>query len=85
MKLRYKSIWKSGIEDEQSSFETKEKLNLLKWQEAAAERAEKIFGVLDVNSDGELNEDEFIRGCLDDDDLVNLLNAGGCDPDDDYD
>jgi len=54
-------------------------------KEAASERAEKIFGVLDVNSDGELNEDEFIRGCLDDDDLVTLLNAGGCDPDEEYD
>ena len=54
-------------------------------KEAASERAEKIFSVLDINSDGELNEDEFIRGCLDDDDLVNLLNAGGCDPDEEYD
>ena len=54
-------------------------------KEAASERAEKIFSVLDVNSDGDLSEDEFIRGCLDDDDLVNLLNAGGCDPDEEYD
>ena len=38
---------------------------------------------LDINCDGELEESEFIRGCLDDDDLINLLNAGGIDPQDD--
>ena len=54
-------------------------------KEAASDRAEQIFSVLDINSDGELNEDEFIGGCLDDDDLVSLLNAGGCDPDEEYD
>ena len=32
------------------------------FQDAASERAQKIFGCLDINGDGELNEDEFIRG-----------------------
>eukprot|EP00090_Calanus_glacialis_P012588 TRINITY_DN21187_c0_g1_i1.p1 TRINITY_DN21187_c0_g1~~TRINITY_DN21187_c0_g1_i1.p1 ORF type:complete len:111 (-),score=43.54 TRINITY_DN21187_c0_g1_i1:387-686(-) len=54
-------------------------------KDTAIERATAVFEKLDVNDDGELNEDEFIRGCLDDDDLVNLLNAGGCDPDEEYD
>lgn len=44
------------------------------------ERAQKIFEALDVNSDGELDEEEFVRGCLQDGDLISLLNAGGCDP-----
>jgi Ca2+-binding EF-hand superfamily protein len=49
--------------------------------ESAYERAEKIFSDLDVNSDGSLTEDEFLQGCMDDDELVRLLNAGGIDPD----
>ena len=40
---------------------------------------------LDINADGELNEEEFVKGCLDDDDLVNLLNAGGIDPEEEFD
>ena len=35
---------------------------------------------MDVNADGELNETEFVKGCLEDDDLVNLLASGGIDP-----
>lgn len=49
-------------------------------KDTASKRAENIFRALDINCDGELEEDEFIRGCLDDDDLINLLNAGGMDP-----
>ena len=39
---------------------------------------------LDINDDGGLNEEEFVKGCLDDDDLVNLLNAGGIDPEEEF-
>ena len=38
------------------------------------------YRALDINGDGELEEDEFIRGCMDDDDLINLLKAGGIEP-----
>ena len=31
---------------------------------------------MDVNDDGELNEDEFVNGCLKDETLANLLNTG---------
>ena len=34
-----------------------------------------IFGKLDINGDGELDEAEFIGGCLDDSELVRLLNG----------
>ena len=40
-------------------------------------RAEQIFDILDINGDGELEEDEFISGCLKDQELITLLNSGG--------
>ena len=47
------------------------------FQESAADRAGKIFRELDINGDGELDEEEFVKGCLDDGDLMRLLNSGG--------
>ena len=35
-----------------------------------------MFEKLDVNDDGELNEDEFVKGCLKDESLTSLLNTG---------
>ncbi|XP_023335010.1 neuronal calcium sensor 2 isoform X2 [Eurytemora carolleeae] len=46
-------------------------------EEEATERAEKIFKSLDNNGDGTLEEEEFIKGCLADEELLELLNAGG--------
>ena len=37
------------------------------------ERARKIFHRMDENGDGQLTEEEFLRGCLEDDDLSKLL------------
>ena len=39
------------------------------------EKATAAFNLLDVDSDGELNEDEFIEGCMKDHTLANLLNS----------
>ena len=39
----------------------------------AEERARKIFRRMDVNRDGQLTEEEFLRGCLEDDELSKLL------------
>ena len=50
-------------------------------KEPAEGRAMKIFSDLDINCDGSVTEEEFIRGCLLDDEFVRLLNAGGVDPD----
>ena len=44
-------------------------------KDSAQERAEKIFEQLDIDGDGELTEEEFIRGCLIDDDLVDLIHS----------
>ena len=40
------------------------------------ERTSTIFERLDINGDGELNEDEFVEGCLNNKKLANLLNTG---------
>ena len=39
----------------------------------ATERVEFIFSLLDTNRDEEISEKEFIRGCLQDQELVKLL------------
>ena len=47
------------------------------FKDAAGDRANKIFRELDTNGDGELDENEFVQGCLDDGELMSLLNSGG--------
>jgi hypothetical protein len=37
-------------------------------------KAKFIFGLLDVNGDGEINQDEFVQGCMKDKQLVALLS-----------
>merc|ERR1719378_1003967 len=44
-------------------------------EEEGKERAEKIFETLDKNGDGSLAEDEFIKGCLLDQQLLEMLNG----------
>ena len=46
-------------------------------QELAPVRARQIFDILDNNGDGELEEEEFITGCLEDQELISFLNSGG--------
>lgn len=38
-------------------------------------RATKIFQRLDVDDNGELDENEFVRGCLDDTEFLRLLTG----------
>ena len=45
-------------------------------QETAVERANSVFGKLDVNEDGVVNEEEFVSGCINDERLASLLNTG---------
>ena len=40
---------------------------------AADERAKKIFRRMDENGDGQITGEEFLRGCLEDDELSKLL------------
>ena len=46
------------------------------FQDTALERATNTFNLPDENGDGELTEDEFVSGCLQDKALADLLNAG---------
>ena len=53
--------------------------NCLTWLERycwpGSRRAEKIFARLDVDDNGELDENEFVRGCLDDTEFIKLLSG----------
>ena len=53
----------------------------IKWiiQDTASELTTTIFERLDINGDGELNEDEFVEGCLNNKKLAKLLNTGASD------
>ena len=42
-----------------------------------ATRAEQIFRILDRNGDGMLEEEEFVAGCMRDQELLAMLNNGG--------
>ena len=39
-------------------------------------RADDIFKRMDINSDGKLTRQEFVRGCLNDSNLLQLLAPG---------
>ena len=40
----------------------------------------RIFMELDINGDGELTCEEFVKGCMQDDSLVRVLQSGGLNP-----
>merc|ERR1719220_1093705 len=44
-------------------------------EEEAIERAGKVFRMYDKDNSGGLAEDEFVKGCLEDGELLQLLNA----------
>jgi len=46
-------------------------------QESASDRARTIFEKMDVNSDGKVTREEFMRSCLDDENMINLLTPPG--------
>ena len=39
----------------------------------AVERAEQVFNLLDAKIDGDVTEEEFVKGCMNYDDLVQEL------------
>lgn len=49
-------------------------------KDLAVDRAMAIFSTLDVNNDGDVTEDEFVRGCLEDEDLVRALSDKSSEP-----
>ena len=40
------------------------KLTHLQFQDTAEKNARTVFDQLDIDRDGELNEDEFVKGCM---------------------
>lgn len=44
--------------------------------DTAEERAKSIFARMDENGDGKLTEDEFLKGCLQDEELSKMLSPG---------
>ena len=44
-------------------------------QSIASERAHSIFGTLDLDGDGEITEEEFVKGCMEDSDFVETLSG----------
>ena len=49
-------------------------------KEVAQLRGKRIFSELDINDDGEISCEEFVRGCMHDPELVKIISAGGLDP-----
>ena len=49
-------------------------------KEAAANRGKRIFGELDINDDGSITCEEFVKGCMQDPELVRIVMSGGADP-----
>lgn len=49
--------------------------------EGNEQRANRIFAELDINGDGEVTKEEFVRGCMQDKDLIRMLSSGGVDQD----
>merc|ERR1711992_506330 len=50
---------------------------MLGQQETASERARSIFEKMDIDSDGRVTREEFMRSCLEDDNMMNLLTPPG--------
>ena len=44
--------------------------------DTAEDRAKSIFARMDENGDGKLTEEEFLKGCLQDEELSKMLSPG---------
>ena len=45
--------------------------------EAVSSRAKELFNSLDLDSDGNLGEDEFVKACVEDKEILAVLNTCG--------
>ena len=43
-------------------------------RESVIERAKEMFAELDDSGDGDLSQEEFVEGCMQDEDLVRMLS-----------
>ena len=41
----------------------------------AVERGEKLFSMFDMDNDGDITEEEFLRVCLEDEEMVTILGT----------
>ena len=46
-------------------------------QETAGDRAKSIFERMDANNDGRVTRDEFMKSCMDDENMIGLLTPPG--------
>ena len=46
-------------------------------KEAAASRGKRLFNDLDKNDDGSITCEEFVRGCMQDPELIRIVMSGG--------
>ena len=46
-------------------------------KEVVVSRATDLFRSLDLNKDGQLGEDEFVKACVEDKEILAVLNACG--------
>ena len=49
-------------------------LNSREERESVIERAKEMFAELDDSGDGDLSQEEFVEGCMQDEDLVRMLS-----------
>ena len=49
-------------------------------EDLAVDRAEHVFHMLDTDNDGDVTEEEFVNGCLEDNDLVKELTGKSSEP-----
>ena len=45
--------------------------------DAVTARAKELFASLDLDSDGTLGEDEFVKACVEDKEILSVLNTCG--------
>ena len=46
-------------------------------QETAGDRAKSIFERMDANNDGRVTREEFMKSCMDDENMIGLLTPPG--------
>jgi len=54
-------------------FSKNQKTNVINLKRSAEARAEYILRKMDTDNNGVLSEDEFMRGCIEDDELSEIL------------
>ena len=51
-------------------------MDIFIFKDKAEGKAHKIFNFLDIDGNGEIDENEFIQGCLLDEEMTDILSSG---------